>query len=172
MSRSIVLVFSLSALAYASCGDASSSPSTTNNSRPVWLLASEPADAQDILQAKSDAQEGETITLRGIIGGTIKPLSSESPSFRIVDTNLFNKCTESGDDHCKTPWDYCCALPEDLVLNSATVVLVDDQGLPLATDPTTLLQPLDLVTLVGTVAYRPNSDILTVNASGVYRAER
>lgn len=138
-------------------------------SRPTWLLQSAPGNAVDILQVKAGAKEGDQVTVRGIIGGGAHPLSRESPVIRLVDSNLHNRCTaEAG--HCDTPWDYCCASPEDLASNGATVMIVDSNGKPIGGDLKAQgLSELDEVVVVGTVAPRPTPEVLTIRATGVYR---
>ncbi len=137
---------------------------------PDWVLTSDPGDALSITDAKANASEGDTITIRGIIGGTAAPITAGSPVFRVIDTGLYNKCT-SEDDHCATPWDYCCADPDDIVENSATVQLVATDGTPFAGDPTAQLSPMDEIVIVGNVGPRPNAEVLTIRATGVYRIE-
>lgn len=149
-------------------GDTSASAGS-NTTTPAWMLDAEPADAMSITRAKADATEGQQITLRGIIGGSKNPMSDQSPVFVLVDSELYNQCT-AGDDHCPTPWDYCCADPTELNASSATVQLVSDDGSPSSVNPVAAgLAGLDEVVVVGTVAPRPNEQVLTVRATGVYR---
>ncbi len=164
----ITMVATTAALLIAGC-EGQEEPAASVAETPSWVLASAPSGAQNITDAKAAAVEGDEIAIRGIIGGTMEPISAASPVFRIVDTGLFNRCT-SDDDHCSTPWDYCCAAPEDVVASSATVQLINADGSPFTGDPTANLDPLDEVILVGTVGPRPNSDVLTIKATGVYRS--
>lgn len=134
-----------------------------------WVLTTQPASAIAITNAKTDAKEGDTVTLRGIIGGAMEPISDESSVFRVIDTGLENACVAE-DDHCATPWDYCCAMPEDIKANSATVVIVDESGQTIDQSPSTQgFEPLDEVIVVGTVGPRPSPDVLTVRATGIYK---
>ena len=156
----------------AACGGSDQSADVGDGaalSSASWILTTAPADASDITDAKSNAREGDAIVLRGIIGGSKDPLSAESAVFRIVDANLFNRCT-SEDDSCSTPWDYCCADPDELVSKSATVQVVDAAGNPVSQDPRSVgIEELDEVIVVGTVAPRPNEKVLTVRATGIHR---
>lgn len=147
-------------------GDSTSSaaPTTAN-----WQLASMPADPQGVKAIKDTAAEGDTVTVRGIIGGRKDALSTDSAFFVMVDPGLENICT-SEDDHCATPWDYCCAMPDDIQANSATVQLVDADGNPLEFDLSGQgISPLDEVVVVGTVAARPTPQVLTIRATGLHR---
>ncbi len=163
------------ALGLVACKEeATSTPSSTPSSSttPVsadWKLASMPADAQGVKTIKDTAAEGDTVTVRGIIGGRKDALNTESAFFVMVDPGLHNECVGE-DDHCATPWDYCCAAPEDIQANSATVQLVDAEGNPLEFDLSGQgISPLDEVVVVGTVAARPSPQVLTIRATGLHR---
>jgi hypothetical protein len=147
--------------------------SSTSTAAPAtdaqWRLASMPADPQGVKAVKEAAQEGDTVTVRGIIGGRKDALGKDSAFFVMVDPDLENVCT-SEDDHCATPWDYCCATPDDVQANSATVQLVDAEGNPIELDLTGQgIEPLDEVVVVGTVAARPTPQVLTIRATGLHR---
>ncbi len=75
-----------------------------------------------------------------------------------------------GEDHCATPWDYCCEPHESLVASSATIQVVETDGRPLKADLKGLrgLDPLAEVYVVGTVAQRDEGGTFVVNASGVW----
>ena len=49
------------------------------------------------------------------------PAGDESRLHQLVDHTLPDCTALGGDDHCKTPWDYCCQSPEDMARGSATV---------------------------------------------------
>jgi hypothetical protein len=167
------LALGLVACKEESTGTTGGTPSSST--APVsaeWQLASMPADAQGVKAVKDAAQEGDTVTVRGIIGGRKDALSTDSAFFVMVDPGLENICT-SDDDHCATPWDYCCAKPEDIQTNSATVQLVDADGNPLEFDLSGQgISPLDEVVVVGTVAARPSPQVLTIRATGLHRVTR
>ncbi len=168
MSRSIIVpLFALatSVLMLASCGEEAEKSQAT----PPWVLTSAPTDAQGIAEAKAVAKEGDRVVLRGIIGGRKAPITEDSPVFMLVDSGLYNQCTvEPG--HCATPWDYCCESPEIITENSATVQLVGAAGEPITASPTTQgFAALDEVIVVGIVGPRPNEQVLTVRATGLYR---
>lgn len=161
------------ALGLVACKEeAAPTTDTTSSAAPAaatWQLASMPADAQGVKSVKDAAAEGDTVTVRGIIGGRKDALSKDSAFFVMVDPALENACT-SEDDHCPTPWDYCCAMPEDIQANSATVQLVDADGNPLEFDLSGQgVSPLDEVVVVGTVAARPTPQVLTIRATGLHR---
>ena len=171
-------LFAGCALSLAGCGESSSSTSTGGSSSAAptsmdWKLASMPADAVSVSQAKGTASEGDTVAIRGIIGGRKDAMSAETAAFVVIDTGVQNPCVADGDDHCPTPWDYCCTPTEDVQANTATVQLVDADGVPMEFDLSAQgISPLDEVVVVGTVAARPSEQILTIRATGLHRVDR
>ena len=163
-------ILTLVTLTLAGCGkDDSTAQNTTEPASPTWVLTSAPDGALSISEAKTSAKEGDHIILRGRIGGRNEPLTEGSPVFTMMDLAI-SHCGENPDDNCSTPWDYCCETPETITTNSATVQIVDALGQPITDSPTIQgLAALDEVIIVGIVAPRPNQDVLTVRANGIYR---
>jgi len=147
----------------------SSNQSTTAASRPAWLLDTEPANAIPVGELKATAQEGDAVVVLARIGGRMTPITVGSPVFTVVDLKLLH-CGQLPDDHCSTPWDYCCEPRESLAANTATVhIQTPAPGAPTPDPSTGGLSPLDEVVIVGTVGPRPNPTVLTINATSVYR---
>ncbi len=158
----------LACLTLAACSN-EQPPAAAAPESPAWLLASAPADARTVAEVKPDASEGDTVTVRGRIGGRAQPITPGAPVFIIMDPAI-PSCDQIPDDPCPTPWDYCCEPRESLAANSATVQLVDAQGNPIQTDLAAAgLQPLDEVVVTGTVAPRPNPQVLTIRATAIHK---
>lgn len=159
-------------LLFSGCGDSASpsqeqSPSAQSTDQPAadaWVLTTAPQGAVSVTDAKATAQEGDQVIIRGRIGGRRNPISADSPVFTLVDLDL-EYCGQSNDDQCGTPWDYCCETPTTIVSNSATVQILGD-----SVDLTgSGLEPLDEVILIGTVGPRPEEQILTIRATGIFK---
>ena len=179
----LVLAPAGAALALTACGPSTPANNNANNSStqtssqasnqpeasPAWILASMPEDARPVGEVKASAIEGDTVAIRGRIGGRLEPIAADSAVFTIVDPAVVS-CAEMGEDHCPTPWDYCCEPRESLNANNATIQLVDGAGRVMAdTNPIAAgLDPLDEVVVVGTVAPRESPTVLTIRATGVY----
>lgn len=132
----------------------------------AWLLTSAPEDAVSITEAKAIAKEGDTVVIRGRIGGRQSPITDASPVFTVVDLGL-PYCGQHEDDGCSTPWDYCCETKSTITSNSATIQIFGDGII----DPVAAgLDPLDEVILIGTVGPRPSHEVLTIRTTGVYIA--
>lgn len=166
ITLSIAVLFAMSA-----CSESTGPEQTTNSeTTPVeqasihaWVLTSAPQGDVSVTEAKLSAKEGDQVVIRGRIGGRHQPMSPQSPVFTIVDLDL-EYCGQYDDDECGTPWDYCCETRSTIASNSATVQVqgntIDLSGAG--------LKPLDEVVLIGTVAPRPDDQVLVVRATGVY----
>jgi len=128
-----------------------------------WLLMHEPEGAVGVVEAKASAQEGDSVVIRGRIGGRAEPLTPGSPVFTMMDLGVAH-CGANPEDGCETPWDYCCETPDSIVSNGATVQVTGVEGGTLEG-----LSPLDEVVVVGTVGPRPAPAVLTIVATGVHR---
>ena len=167
----ITVALAASTLALTACGEGGPTANdTSQTATPAWVLTTAPAEARSITEAKADAEPGEAVVLRGRIGGRSEPMSTGSPVFTLVDLQL-QHCGQNPDDACPTPWDYCCETPDTITANAATVQIVDADGNAIEGSPADQgFAPLDEVIVVGTVAPRPDARVLTVLATGVYRA--
>lgn len=171
MSHRTALAAAIAALALVgACAEKSETASAPRQSS-AWLLASMPEGAKPVAEVKIFAREGDTVVVRGRIGGRVEPITKGSPVFIIMDTSI-PTCDELEDDHCPTPWDYCCETPEAIAANNATVQLVTQEGAPLTADLLAEgLKPQDEVVVVGTVGPRPSETVLTIRATGVHRVK-
>ncbi len=134
---------------------------------PAWLSAQPLTGAVEITDAKATVQAGDTVTLRGRIGGRRDPISAAQGTLVLVDPSL-PSCADTPGDNCPTPWDYCCEPRDILQARSATVQLVDAQGAPVAI-PEGLLKPLDEVVVQGTAGPRPDAAVLLIRATLLHR---
>lgn len=102
---------------------------------PLGLIGAGIKDAKDVsdLKKAGGLKKGDRVVLRGLVGGSKSPFVSGRTMFTLVG-NALHPCNASGDDHCKTPWDYCCDPKSVITANSATVRIVDGQGNPLKAD--------------------------------------
>lgn len=172
MSRTTMITLAVAFGAVGACQKESAPSATTPGDAqgPAWLVASLPDQAVPVAQLKQSAKEGDTVAIRGRIGGSVKPLAPGSGVFVIVDA-IIPSCAEMGDDdHCPTPWDYCCEPRDSLNASSATIMLVDASGAPLSADLEAAgLHPLDDVVAVGVVGPRPAPEVLTIKATKLHR---
>jgi hypothetical protein len=133
------------------------------------FLASAPADAKQIKATKPTLKKGDKVVLIGRIAGSVTPFVSNRASFTLADTALKACGEENPEDHCKTPWDFCCEPREVVTANTVTVQVVDAEGRPLKTglEGVKGLKNLATVTAVATVATAEGGAVV-VNATGLY----
>ena len=93
---------------------------------PASLWSEVPlANPLEVRDVRESVEGGEEVVLRG----TLQDFG-ELSTFLLVDDALLD-CTEMGeDDHCQTPWDYCCADPDELQKFTINVEFLED-GVPL-----------------------------------------
>ncbi|MCZ7648309.1 MAG: hypothetical protein M5U26_24135 [Planctomycetota bacterium] len=182
MTRKIVLLSLAPALAlglWACGGSTAKSPAekspapnpAAQAALPAGLfLEAAPEQAVDVGKLKESAKEHDEVVVRGRIGGDHHPFVEGSAVMFLVDPEL-KSCGETGEeDHCQTPWDFCCEPKEKRTANMLTVQLVDESGKPLKTGLKGQhgLKELSTVIVKGKVGPRPDPKILVVNATGLY----
>jgi hypothetical protein len=134
-------------------------------------LAAAPAGAVGVGALKKTAKEGDEVVLRARVGGSESPFVQGRASMVVADLEAVTSCADMpGDDHCPTPWDYCCEPKDKLLANTATVQVSGPDGRPLAADLRSLegLAPLKVVVVKGVVAARPDPAVLVVDAKGIF----
>ncbi len=154
----------------AGCGKEPATPVATAALPAGLFLAAAPVDAMNLHEAKQSAVQGSTVVLHGRIGGAEEPFAKGRAVFTLVDTGV-KSCADMGDeDHCPTPWDYCCEPRDNLRTNSATIQIVDADGRLIKSDIKGVrgLKPLADVTVVGTVAQVDASGVFIINATGMF----
>lgn len=128
----------------------------------------EPDDVKDIPDAKRNVEAGDEVTIRGRIGGRTQPFIDGRAIFTIVGPGP-PACSDLPDDHCTTPWDYCCAPRAELRANTATIQLADENGAPLRTDikGRNGIRELSDLTIRGTVVAAKDGALI-VKATKIY----
>lgn len=131
------------------------------------LLDKAPEIAPDVVDAKKGLKKGDTIVLKGRIGGSKDPFVKERAVFTLIGRGP-KACNEIPGDKCPIPWDYCCTPRNEITAHSATVQIVDAKGMPLRTDikGRWAIKELSELVIVGTVA-EVRGDAMVVNATGI-----
>lgn len=131
----------------------------------TYLAQSEPADAVPVGEARAKTEDGQEVTLVGLIGGSSTPFVEGLAAFTIVDPKVPYCAANEG---CPTPWDYCCQT-DAVKDNIATVKIVDDAGKPVSQSARDLLNVKELSTVVVKgKAKRDDQGNLTVSANQVF----
>jgi hypothetical protein len=136
---------------------------------PADLFATtQPAGAVDVVAAKQTAKEGQSITLKGRVGGSKEPLAANRAIMTLADLSM-PTCDKSPMDQCKTPWDNCCQPAAEIVAKSVSVQVVGADGRPLKAGLSGLggIAPMKEVMVEG-VARVPAPGSLLVEARRIY----
>lgn len=131
------------------------------------FLSEAPEGIATIADLKTSAKEGDEVVVRVVVGGTESPVVAGRASAAIIDAGIENPCLGE-DDHCPIPWDYCCTPQENRTANLATLQITDATGQVLKADLAPRIEPLTTLLVKGTVGPRPDEQVLTINAQGIY----
>ena len=142
---------------------------TSNSDSASVFVTSLPSDSVALITAKATAQPGDTVVFEARVGGRRDPFVENRAIFFVVDPSLLS-CDQMQGDTCKTPWDYCCEPPRNLLKHMATVQVVDDAGQPLKIPLRNQngLDTLKTVYVTGTVQQADESGNFVVNADSIH----
>ena len=162
------IVASLALLSAAACGGKETAQSAPPRSDlpEKFHLAQAPAGAVDVAAAHASAKDGETVAVRGAVGGSTHPFVEGVAAFTIVDPAL-ESCENDG-MNCPTPWDYCCVDPSSLAKGTA-MIEISEGGQLVKANPRGFHGLDHLVTVVvqGT-AKRDARGNLSIVATGIH----
>jgi hypothetical protein len=148
------------------------SPASTRAAElPSSLLVSKaPAGAVGVVKARDKAKPGESIVVRGKIGGRETVLVPKAAIAILADEKALMPCNAKAGDSCSKPWDYCCESPEKLKASTATIQVKDAKGKVVRAPLRGLGELKELSTLVvaGTVDASSNKDLLVINVTAIH----
>ncbi len=137
---------------------------------PDGLIVAAPIDgAMPIPELKQSARPGDTVVVRGHIGGSKQPFVHGRAAFTIVDVSEPLVCGTEPGDHCETPWDFCCTDREKLTAATASIRVTDVSGRPLkgSINGVAGIKPLARVTLRGEVV-QAGDNVLAIKAESIH----
>lgn len=171
-----LLVLALPAVVLVACDDGApdaaqqTSATTAGASEQLpasLILENSPGEAKDLVAVQKSAKAGETVTLRGRVGGTEKPLADDRAMLTLIDPTVIT-CETMPDDACPTPWDACC--DPDAAAKSATIQVVGPDGRPLKAPLSGVggIAPLKELIVTGKVRTPADTGALVIDATGIY----
>lgn len=171
MKHILILPATALALALCQCNQPESGESeTATGTIPDILTATAPAGAIGVASARTQAQPGEPITLRGKVGGKMTPLSETAAILVLADEETITSCDDIPGDSCETPWDYCCEDSDKITASTATIQVRDADGKVLRSTLRGLggLKELSHLVVSGTVDAASTEAALIVNADTIH----
>ena len=126
--------------------------------------------AMSIIEAKKTAKVGESIIIKGEIGGKKKVFGESIATFLICDPTKVTSCDKKEGDDCETPWDYCCHDSDEIAGAMATVKLTDENGkiLKINAKGKGGLKELSNIIIKGKVAKGSVDGVLIITAESIY----
>ena len=146
-------------------------PQAPTVSLPDDLLAKAPlSGALGVVAARKNVKPGSDIVVTGYIGGREEPLVEGRAIFTLADADAVTRCDAIPGDGCETPWDACCVSPEIIKASSASVQVVDADGMVLKHTLAGLggIKPGSTVTVQGKIAASSTAAALIVNAEKIH----
>lgn len=129
-------------------------------------LAADPGSALAVVDAKQKGAQPEVV-----VTGRVASIVKGQFAFSIMDLSV-PYCGETNkEDHCKTPWDYCCESKERIAANSLFVESRGADGKPIPTPGLPDLLLLDQVKVKGKLEADAHGNLVLL-ATGVWRADR
>jgi hypothetical protein len=110
----------------AACGgDKTDAPKSQPSIPESFILKAAPQGAVTPTQVREAGTIGDVV-VTGRIGGDKVVFVNNRAVFTLVDPSLEPCPTAEG---CPTPWDFCCADPDEIKSKSVTVELHDEKGI-------------------------------------------
>lgn len=169
LRRTPALLLTALLLVLTACGgeEATQEVESASQLPEAVFLTQAPEGIQSITALKANAKEGDEVVVRVIVGGSENPIVAGRASASIIDASVENACLGE-DDHCPTPWDYCCTPQESLTANLATLRVTDETGKVLKAELAPRIKPLTTLVVKGIVGPRPDEQVLAIDAQGIY----
>lgn len=123
-----------------------------------------------MVAARKTAKPGETITIEGIVAGTMSPFAEGFASAVVSDLGV-ETCDKIPGDSCPTPWDACCADPDVLKSMRLTIQVIGQDGRPVAQTLRGIsgLKEMDKIVVEGIVAEGSTPENLVINVNQLHR---
>ena len=167
--RNFLIIAAVAGLLIAGCGhkDGATAQSDT---LPASLFVTAPPQAPlDIGAAKKSAKDGESIVLRGRIGGQREPLAANRAVMTLADLSL-PTCDKTPMKSCDTPWDSCCEPSDVVAAHSVTVQVSRPDGKPLkiGLNGEHGIKPGKEVVVAGTARRLGDENSLTIDVKQIF----
>jgi hypothetical protein len=134
------------------------------------FLETAPEGAIPVIEARGKATPGETMTVTGKVAGVMNPFTEGFASVVLADEKM-ETCDLIPGDQCVTPWDACCAAPEDVKSQRMTIQILGDDGMPVAESLKGVrgLKEMDSLVVTGTVNENSNAGNLILDVTGLFK---
>jgi hypothetical protein len=142
----------------------------TSEALPANLFVeTAPPGAIDVAAAKKSIKDGQSVVIKGRVGGQKEPLAPSRAIVTLSDLAL-RTCDKSPMDKCSTPWDSCCEPQDEIAASSLTVQVVGAGGQPIKAGLAGVegIAPMKQLIVAGIAKTLPGSDAIIVEARQIY----
>lgn len=171
MKSNLILGSAVFALALSACGEKKSEIAAPSDPRvEAVFVATEPAGAISVIEARKNPAPGTEITVIGRVAGAMEPFSKDFATLVLADDTVMT-CDREPGDACPTPWDACCVDPKALAASRLSVQVNGTDGQPIDSTLKGVkgLKELDQIVIRGKIAPGSNAENLIVEATGIFR---
>ena len=171
------LILSLATIALVSCEkpttEVSSAPAQTSEELLAVFVDRIPDEASPIHLARTTAQPGDIIVIKGQVMGSEHPFVEGRAAFQLGDREKLTPCNEKGSAGCTTPWDVCCDSKEAKLEGLATIQVTDGDGSVLSESIKGVsgLDNLTKIIVKGKVSPKSSQHSLIINAAKIQIVE-
>ncbi|MAJ46066.1 MAG: hypothetical protein CBC35_02050 [Planctomycetes bacterium TMED75] len=118
---------------------------------------------------KASGNVGDKVVVEARVGGRATPFVDGSAMFIAADPRLVS-CDQRPGDHCKIPYDYCCEDPAAMKAGTATIQLVDSNGIPYPVGARGQggIEPLKTVVISGVISEKNEQGIMVIDGSTIW----
>jgi hypothetical protein len=174
MTRYLMFGAIVSLIGFAGCNRpaAETSPVASGNAPHIsavsYLMKEEPEECIGVMEARTDAKDGDEITLVARVGGRKNPWVEGRAAFMVIDASMAVVATGTESGKGQICLDDCCAALRGEC--TTMVKFLDDQGGVLPTDARELFQlkPDDMVVIQGHVQRDEEQSTFAVVAKSIY----
>jgi hypothetical protein len=133
------------------------------------IATSQPTGAVDVSAAKKTAKDGDSVVIKGRIGGQKEPLAANRAIMTVAEMSL-PMCDEIPGDKCPTPWDACCEPTATITAQTVSVQVLDADQHPIKTGLNGIsgIAPHKNVIVAGIARMTPGSDAMMIDAKQIY----
>ncbi|MEM1441725.1 MAG: hypothetical protein AAGF67_05250 [Verrucomicrobiota bacterium] len=181
MNSSKVILLALASAVLVSCGEKPEAGNSAETEETASLqdsplsdvfLSEEPSNAISVSEARGQAEPGKELVVTGKIAGVFQPFTEGFATAVLGDVEM-KTCDLTGDDGCESPWDACCADPEEVKTQRLTIQVLGEDGMPIAEGLKGIngLKEMDVLVVSGTVNETSTEENLILDLTGIFQKE-
>lgn len=133
------------------------------------FVSERPAGSVMLTDIKASGKVGDTVVVEARVGGRAEPFVDGIAMFIAADPRLVS-CDQRPGDHCRIPHDYCCEDPNAMKAGTATIQMVDADGIPysVGAEGQGGIMPLKTVVVTGVISEKDDQGVMVIDGSTIW----